>query len=210
MHLKSISFVVPSCLVFFSPTSDRTIIMSTHHMDEADILGDRIAIISHGKLCCCGSSLFLKTKFGSGYYLTLVKDDGTTDQMLNIASSVLSSRPTSSSSVRTIVDVEVIPVYPVDTEKLGTILIMSPCNPMQRFCVSGEHWMVFFFHIFYINLWVSYIVRDPLHMKMFKRKISMRGELLHKAEHFFHKPFYLFSADCQWWWWRICRKYQVW
>ncbi|KAL5022830.1 hypothetical protein ScPMuIL_001985 [Solemya velum] len=85
---------------------DRTIIMSTHHMDEADILGDRIAIISHGKLCCCGSSLFLKTKFGSGYYLTLVKDDGTTDQMLNIASSVLSSRPTSSSSVRTIVDVE--------------------------------------------------------------------------------------------------------
>ncbi|KPP71608.1 hypothetical protein Z043_109458 [Scleropages formosus] len=41
-------------------------------MDEADILGDRIAIISHGKLCCCGSSLFLKKCFGSGYYLTLV------------------------------------------------------------------------------------------------------------------------------------------
>ncbi|ESP01294.1 hypothetical protein LOTGIDRAFT_212836 [Lottia gigantea] len=54
----------------------RTIILSTHHMDEADILGDRIAIISHGKLCCCGSSLFLKSKFGSGYYLTLVKQDG--------------------------------------------------------------------------------------------------------------------------------------
>nr|XP_015201012.1 PREDICTED: ATP-binding cassette sub-family A member 1-like [Lepisosteus oculatus] len=51
----------------------RTIILSTHHMDEADILGDRIAIISHGKMCCCGSSLFLKKCFGSGYYLTLVK-----------------------------------------------------------------------------------------------------------------------------------------
>ncbi|KAJ8008300.1 hypothetical protein DPEC_G00103410 [Dallia pectoralis] len=51
----------------------RTIILSTHHMDEADILGDRIAIISHGKMCCYGSSLFLKKYFGSGYYLTLVK-----------------------------------------------------------------------------------------------------------------------------------------
>nr|XP_055034932.1 phospholipid-transporting ATPase ABCA1b [Misgurnus anguillicaudatus] len=51
----------------------RTILLSTHHMDEADILGDRIAIISHGKLCCVGSSLFLKTQLGTGYYLTLVK-----------------------------------------------------------------------------------------------------------------------------------------
>uniref|UniRef100_A0AAY4A836 P-type phospholipid transporter n=1 Tax=Denticeps clupeoides TaxID=299321 RepID=A0AAY4A836_9TELE len=51
----------------------RTIILSTHHMDEADILGDRIAIISNGRMCCCGSSLFLKKCFGSGYYLTLVR-----------------------------------------------------------------------------------------------------------------------------------------
>ncbi|XP_076143257.1 phospholipid-transporting ATPase ABCA1b [Alosa pseudoharengus] len=59
----------------------RTIILSTHHMDEADILGDRIAIISHGRLCCVGSSLYLKTQLGSGYYLTLVKRDG--EQSLN-------------------------------------------------------------------------------------------------------------------------------
>ena len=32
-------------------------------MDEADILGDRIAIISQGTLRCCGSSLFLKARF---------------------------------------------------------------------------------------------------------------------------------------------------
>ncbi|XP_040215370.1 phospholipid-transporting ATPase ABCA1 isoform X3 [Rana temporaria] len=59
----------------------RTIILSTHHMDEADILGDRIAIISHGKLCCVGSSLFLKNQLGTGYYLTLVKRD--TDSSLS-------------------------------------------------------------------------------------------------------------------------------
>ncbi|XP_054907006.1 phospholipid-transporting ATPase ABCA1-like isoform X1 [Poeciliopsis prolifica] len=59
----------------------RTIILSTHHMDEADILGDRIAIISQGKMRCCGSSLFLKKCFGSGYYLTLVRDG--TEKMTN-------------------------------------------------------------------------------------------------------------------------------
>ncbi|XP_077499685.1 phospholipid-transporting ATPase ABCA1-like isoform X2 [Amblyomma americanum] len=51
----------------------RTVIMTTHHMDEADLLGDRIAVINEGRLRCCGSSLFLKTRFGSGYYLTLVR-----------------------------------------------------------------------------------------------------------------------------------------
>ena len=55
--------------------SGRTILLSTHFMDEADILGDRIAIISCGKLRCCGSSLFLKNQFGDGYHLTLVKDN---------------------------------------------------------------------------------------------------------------------------------------
>lgn len=42
-------------------------------MDEADLLGDRIAIISHGKLKCCGSPLFLKSTYGDGYKLTVVK-----------------------------------------------------------------------------------------------------------------------------------------
>uniref|UniRef100_A0A6I8P991 ATP binding cassette subfamily A member 2 n=1 Tax=Ornithorhynchus anatinus TaxID=9258 RepID=A0A6I8P991_ORNAN len=51
----------------------RTILLSTHHMDEADLLGDRIAIISHGKLKCCGSPLFLKSTYGEGYRLTVVK-----------------------------------------------------------------------------------------------------------------------------------------
>ena len=51
----------------------RTILLSTHHMDEADILGDRIAIVSSGQLKCCGSSLFLKSFYGEGYHLIIVK-----------------------------------------------------------------------------------------------------------------------------------------
>lgn len=55
----------------------RTIILSTHYMDEAELLGDRIAIISQGRLRCCGSPLFLKARLGTGYYLTLVKQEST-------------------------------------------------------------------------------------------------------------------------------------
>uniref|UniRef100_A0A8C1ZZ12 P-type phospholipid transporter n=1 Tax=Cyprinus carpio TaxID=7962 RepID=A0A8C1ZZ12_CYPCA len=51
----------------------RTVILSTHHMDEADLLSDRVAIISKGKLHCSGSPLFLKNCFGVGFYLTLVR-----------------------------------------------------------------------------------------------------------------------------------------
>lgn len=40
----------------------RTILLSTHFMDEADILGDRIAIMSAGQIRCCGSSMFLKRR----------------------------------------------------------------------------------------------------------------------------------------------------
>uniref|UniRef100_A0A674D8X2 P-type phospholipid transporter n=1 Tax=Salmo trutta TaxID=8032 RepID=A0A674D8X2_SALTR len=79
----------------------RTIILSTHHMDEADILGDRIAIISHGKMCCYGSSLFLKKYFGSGYYLTLVKagDEQMTNQCTGVEQRQQSSSAESKSSL---------------------------------------------------------------------------------------------------------------
>ncbi|CAI9715527.1 factor export ATP-binding I [Octopus vulgaris] len=54
--------------------NDRTVIMSTHHLDEADILSDRVAILHKGKLLCCGSTLFLKRHLGKGYCLSLVKN----------------------------------------------------------------------------------------------------------------------------------------
>jgi ATP-binding cassette subfamily A (ABC1) protein 3 len=51
----------------------RTILLTTHFMDEADILGDRIAIMADGDLKTVGTSFFLKKRFGVGYRLTLVK-----------------------------------------------------------------------------------------------------------------------------------------
>ncbi|XP_059350163.1 phospholipid-transporting ATPase ABCA1-like [Daphnia carinata] len=79
----------------------RTIILTTHFMDEADLLGDRIAIISQGQLKCCGSSLFLKQKLGSGYYLTVVKKDG---QNVSVGNAPATGIPISQNSTET--DVE--------------------------------------------------------------------------------------------------------
>ncbi|KAH8082098.1 ATPase [Aureococcus anophagefferens] len=47
----------------------RTFLLTTHYMDEADILGDAIAIMARGVVKCVGSSLFLKKRFGGGFRL---------------------------------------------------------------------------------------------------------------------------------------------
>eukprot|EP00270_Netrium_digitus_P003854 TRINITY_DN1466_c0_g1_i1.p1 TRINITY_DN1466_c0_g1~~TRINITY_DN1466_c0_g1_i1.p1 ORF type:complete len:971 (+),score=291.84 TRINITY_DN1466_c0_g1_i1:469-3381(+) len=49
----------------------RAIILTTHSMEEADILGDRIAIMAKGRLRCIGTSLHLKQRFGAGYIITV-------------------------------------------------------------------------------------------------------------------------------------------
>lgn len=50
--------------------------VSTHHLDEAEMLGDRILIIADGKLKCAGSPTFLKSKLGDGYQLCILKEEG--------------------------------------------------------------------------------------------------------------------------------------
>uniref|UniRef100_A0A8C4KWK8 ABC transporter domain-containing protein n=1 Tax=Equus asinus TaxID=9793 RepID=A0A8C4KWK8_EQUAS len=53
---------------------NRTILLTTHYMDEAEILGDRIAIMVKGTLQCCGSSVFLKQIYGAGYHIVLERE----------------------------------------------------------------------------------------------------------------------------------------
>jgi len=50
---------------------DRVIFLTTHYMDEADILADRKLILSHGKIRCLGSSLYLKNHFNMQYSLDI-------------------------------------------------------------------------------------------------------------------------------------------
>jgi len=50
----------------------RAIILTTHSMEEADILGDQVAIMATGRVRAFGTSVHLKGKFGAGYRISLV------------------------------------------------------------------------------------------------------------------------------------------
>ncbi|CAE7353963.1 Abca17 [Symbiodinium natans] len=47
-------------------------LLTTHFMDEAGVLGDRVAIMRAGVVQACGTPNFLKRRFGCGYVLTVV------------------------------------------------------------------------------------------------------------------------------------------
>ncbi|KAF9953943.1 hypothetical protein BGZ72_005048 [Mortierella alpina] len=55
---------------------NRTVVLTTHSMEEADILSDRIAIMTSGRLRCIGSSLHLKELYGTGFRLDVTSKPG--------------------------------------------------------------------------------------------------------------------------------------
>ncbi|CAI4230618.1 unnamed protein product [Auanema sp. JU1783] len=54
---------------------DKSVLLTTHYMDEAELLGDRVFIMSKGKIVCSGSPGFLTKKYGVGYVMTVVTDE---------------------------------------------------------------------------------------------------------------------------------------
>jgi ABC-type multidrug transport system ATPase subunit len=53
--------------------ANRTILLTTHLMDEADACADRVAVMVKGQIHCMGSPSFLKRNVGAGYTLTLAR-----------------------------------------------------------------------------------------------------------------------------------------
>uniref|UniRef100_A0A182SVJ7 ABC transporter domain-containing protein n=1 Tax=Anopheles maculatus TaxID=74869 RepID=A0A182SVJ7_9DIPT len=52
---------------------NHTILLTTHFMEEADVLGDWVAIMDNGERVAFGTPLFLKQQYGKGYTLKLCK-----------------------------------------------------------------------------------------------------------------------------------------
>merc|ERR1712070_35956 len=48
-----------------------SILLTTHSMEEADLLCDRIGIMGDGKMMCVGTAPDLKRRFGAGYKLSI-------------------------------------------------------------------------------------------------------------------------------------------
>ncbi|KAJ6782347.1 hypothetical protein PWT90_08102 [Aphanocladium album] len=59
--------------ILLAERGKRTMILTTHFLDEADLLADHIAILSKGTLRAQGSSVELKDKFGGGYRVNVHK-----------------------------------------------------------------------------------------------------------------------------------------
>lgn len=81
----------------------RCMLLTTHFMEEADLLGDRIAIMADGRVRCEGSPIFLKNKYGVGYELVAIKTEtGDSDAIIEIV-----KRHVPEAEVRTNVGAEV-------------------------------------------------------------------------------------------------------
>src|SRR4029077_15642826 len=59
----------------------KTIVLTTHYMDEADALCERLALIDHGKIISPGSRQELKAALPGGYLLRL-RFDHASDELL--------------------------------------------------------------------------------------------------------------------------------
>nr|XP_022908694.1 ATP-binding cassette sub-family A member 3-like isoform X1 [Onthophagus taurus]XP_022908696.1 ATP-binding cassette sub-family A member 3-like isoform X2 [Onthophagus taurus] len=63
--------------LILSYKNSHTILLSTHFLEEADELSDRIAIMDRGTLVSYGTSMFLRNKYNVGYICTCVVVDET-------------------------------------------------------------------------------------------------------------------------------------
>ena len=70
----------------------RSIVLTTHSMEEADALSDRIGIMAYGSLRCIGTSLHLKDKFGAGHKIDLVVREGWMHAAMAFVSRLLTSQ----------------------------------------------------------------------------------------------------------------------
>ncbi|RYN40795.1 hypothetical protein AA0112_g2481 [Alternaria arborescens] len=60
--------------ILLAERGDRTFLLTTHFLDEADVLADYVAILSRGVLKTKGTSVQLKHEVGAGYHVTYPKD----------------------------------------------------------------------------------------------------------------------------------------
>ena len=69
--------------------TNRVMLLTTHSMEEADALGDKIAIMDSGRLRASGSSLFLKTTFGKGHTVSLLSEPENAPRVADIVKQIM-------------------------------------------------------------------------------------------------------------------------
>ena len=73
--------------------TDKIVVLTTHSMEEADSLGDTIALMNGGRLRAIGTSTFLKERYGAGYQITLLVNDELKGVVAESIAQVLNTTP---------------------------------------------------------------------------------------------------------------------
>jgi ABC-type multidrug transport system ATPase subunit len=91
----------------------RVVILTTHSMEEADVLGDRIAIMAHGRLRALGNSIYLKNRYGAGYRISVVCEPTDGEKITNWMQ-------------------ELIPEGKIEDNSAGSVTYQIPLNAMEK------------------------------------------------------------------------------
>ena len=68
---------------------DRCIILTTHHLEEAEALSQKIGIMSHGKLVIIGDCNFIQDHFSVGYHVIFSFEEGKLNEMETVSKKIL-------------------------------------------------------------------------------------------------------------------------
>ncbi|XP_054933571.1 ABC transporter A family member 5-like isoform X2 [Dermacentor andersoni] len=79
--------------LFRSMRYESTLLISTHDMAEADILGDRVVVLAQGAVQCSGSPGFLKKAYGAGYRVQIARKPSVAFQLYDIMHIIKSTVP---------------------------------------------------------------------------------------------------------------------
>ena len=85
---------------------NKAVLLTTHSMDEAESLSDRIGIISHGVFKCIDNSLNLKAIYGGGYLLNFTLKHNLYEYHLRLNSSTYNNENSSNSNINNLNDIK--------------------------------------------------------------------------------------------------------
>ena len=120
----------------------KTVLLTTHSMEEADALSDRIGIMFGGRLRAVGSPYGLKQRFGKGYKVDVILNDGfTSDEVIDLLqrflheSTVISNAAISLSLGIDMKDMHALPDFLVRLSKLRSVKewLISPSSLEEVF-----------------------------------------------------------------------------
>ncbi|KAF9437391.1 hypothetical protein BGZ76_000926 [Entomortierella beljakovae] len=75
--------------IIFNAKQDRTIVLTTHSMEEAEVLCSKIGIMAKGTLRCIGNQIRLKELYGRGFKITFASSPENTERASSYITSLL-------------------------------------------------------------------------------------------------------------------------